>query len=125
MLCADCEQVWGARTCSCPHSQQALCIWLPGGKTNEDGFANEFIIQAVVSGCQQIHIGDADVVLTGGTDSMSLAPHVVRGMRTSAKLGGELLVEDYLLWENWFCLTGYLAISKRGQSLKFCYSLIF
>ena len=56
------------------------------------------MMQAVVSGCQQIHIGDADVVLTGGTDSMSLAPHTVRGMRTSSKLGGELVVEDYL-WQ--------------------------
>ena len=56
------------------------------------------IIQAVVSGCQQIHIGDAEVVLTGGTDSMSLAPHTVRGMRTNSKLGGELVVEDYL-WQ--------------------------
>jgi len=54
--------------------------------------------QAVVSGCQQIHIGDADIVLTGGTDSMSLAPHTVRGMRTNAKLGGDLMVEDFL-WQ--------------------------
>jgi len=51
-----------------------------------------------VSGCQQIHIGDADVVLTGGTDSMSLAPHTVRGMRTNAKLGGDLMIEDFL-WQ--------------------------
>jgi len=54
--------------------------------------------QAIVSGCQQIHIGDADVVLTGGTDSMSLAPHTVRGMRTNAKLGGDLMIEDFL-WQ--------------------------
>ena len=51
-----------------------------------------------MSGCQQIHIGDADIVLTGGTDSMSLAPHTVRGMRTNAKLGGDLMVEDFL-WQ--------------------------
>lgn len=54
--------------------------------------------QAVVSGCQQIHIGDADLVLTGGTESMSLAPHTVRGLRTNPKLGGQLMVEDFL-WQ--------------------------
>src|SRR5438105_1548247 len=35
--------------------------------------------QAVISGAEQILLGDAEVVLTGGAESMSQAPHVVRG----------------------------------------------
>src|SRR3954452_6175357 len=53
-------------------------------------------IQAAVNGAQMILLGEADVVLTGGTESMSQAPHVIRGLRNGLRLGqGEL--ED-LLW---------------------------
>lgn len=37
--------------------------------------------QAIVHGAQEILMGDAEVVLAGGTESMSQAPHVVRGAR--------------------------------------------
>src|SRR5688500_9598502 len=52
-------------------------------------------IQAAVSGAQMILLGDADVVLTGGMESMSQAPHVIRGLRSGLRLGqGQL--EDTL-----------------------------
>src|SRR3954468_22869836 len=35
-------------------------------------------IQAAISGGQMIQLGEADVVLSGGTESMSQAPHVIR-----------------------------------------------
>jgi acetyl-CoA acetyltransferase family protein len=44
-------------------------------------------IQAAVSGAQHIQLGEADIVLTGGMESMSQAPHVMRGLRTGLKLG--------------------------------------
>ena len=52
-------------------------------------------IQAAVSGAQMILLGEADVVLTGGMESMSQAPHVIRGLRSGLRLGqGQL--EDTL-----------------------------
>jgi acetyl-CoA acetyltransferase family protein len=52
-------------------------------------------IQAAVNGAQMILLGEADVVLTGGMESMSQAPHVIRGLRSGLRLGqGEL--EDSL-----------------------------
>jgi acetyl-CoA acetyltransferase family protein len=54
-------------------------------------------IQAAVSGAQMIQLGEAGVVLTGGVESMSQAPHVIRGLRSGLKLGQGKL-EDYL-WE--------------------------
>src|SRR6185436_8449121 len=52
-------------------------------------------IQAAISGGQMIRLGEADVVLTGGTESMSQAPHVIRGLRSGLRLGqGQL--EDTL-----------------------------
>src|SRR3954447_15458639 len=44
-------------------------------------------IQAAISGAQNILLGDAAIVLTGGTESMSQAPHVIRGLRGGLKLG--------------------------------------
>jgi acetyl-CoA acetyltransferase family protein len=52
-------------------------------------------IQAAISGGQMIRLDEADIVLTGGTESMSQAPHVIRGLRTGLRLGqGQL--EDTL-----------------------------
>ena len=53
-------------------------------------------IQAVISGAQEILLGEARCVLAGGTENMSQAPHVVRGARRGFKLGQGTL-EDSLL----------------------------
>ena len=52
-------------------------------------------IQAAISGAQMIVLEEAGVVLTGGVESMSQAPHVIRGLRSGLRLGqGQL--EDTL-----------------------------
>ena len=54
--------------------------------------------EAVVQGAQQILLGESQVVLAGGTESMSQAPHVVRGARWGLRLGPPAPLEDSL-WE--------------------------
>jgi acetyl-CoA acetyltransferase family protein len=54
-------------------------------------------IQAAVSGAQMIQLGEASLVLTGGVESMSQAPHVIRGLRGGLKLGQGKLEDS--LWE--------------------------
>src|SRR5436190_19688367 len=52
-------------------------------------------IQAAISGGQMILLEEAGVVLAGGMESMSQAPHVIRGLRSGLRLGqGQL--EDTL-----------------------------
>ena len=52
-------------------------------------------IEAAIQAAHQILLGEADVVLTGGVESMSQAPHVIRGLRSGLRLGqGQL--EDTL-----------------------------
>jgi acetyl-CoA acetyltransferase family protein len=52
-------------------------------------------MQAAITGAQLILLEEADVVLTGGMESMSQAPHVIRGLRNGLRLGqGQL--EDTL-----------------------------
>jgi acetyl-CoA acyltransferase 2 len=58
--------------------------------------------QSVVSAAEQILTGQASVVLAGGTESMSQAPHVMYGLRDGgARFGRAPKMQD-LLWE---CLT--------------------
>ena len=60
--------------------------------------------QSIVSATQMIMLGEAEVVVAGGMENLSQAPHVLRGMRGTYKLGrppsaGEELpqdMEDYL-----------------------------
>jgi acetyl-CoA acetyltransferase family protein len=52
-------------------------------------------IQAAVSGAQLIQLGEADIVLTGGIENMSQAPHIIRGLRSGLRLNQGKL-EDYL-----------------------------
>ncbi len=52
-------------------------------------------IQAAINGAHLVLLGEADIVLTGGMESMSQAPHVIRGLRSGLRLGqGQL--EDTL-----------------------------
>ena len=61
-------------------------------------------IQSIISASQMIMLGEADTVVAGGMENLSQAPHVLRGMRSTYKLGrppreGDKLpkdMEDYL-----------------------------
>jgi acetyl-CoA acyltransferase 2 len=53
-------------------------------------------IQSIISGAQMIQLGEAQTGLVGGIESMSQAPHVIRGARSGFPLGGGKL-EDSLM----------------------------
>ncbi|HZH41714.1 MAG TPA: acetyl-CoA C-acetyltransferase [Gemmatimonadales bacterium] len=55
--------------------------------------------EAITQGAQLILLGETDAVLCGGAESMSQAPHVVRGARWGIRLGPAAPFED-LLWES-------------------------
>lgn len=56
--------------------------------------------QAIISGAMEIMLGEAEVALCGGTESMSQAPHVLRGARWgSQRLGPAGQYYEDLLWE--------------------------
>ena len=58
-------------------------------------------LQAVIQAAQIIKAGDADVIIAGGQESMSNAPHYVYGMRGGIKIGDQTLVDGMIkdgLW---------------------------
>jgi len=53
--------------------------------------------QSIITAAQEIRTGDAEMALVGGTESMSQAPHAIRGARWGYPFGKAPPVED-LLW---------------------------
>ena len=53
-------------------------------------------LQAILLAAQEIQLGQADFVLAGGAESMSMAPHVIRGARWGLPLGEQQLEDS--LW---------------------------
>jgi acetyl-CoA acetyltransferase family protein len=56
-------------------------------------------IQAIISGAQMIKLGEANTVVAGGMENLSQAPHILRDMRDTYRLGrppkaGEELTKD-------------------------------
>jgi acetyl-CoA acetyltransferase family protein len=54
-------------------------------------------LQAAISGAQMIQLDEARLVLSGGMESMTQAPHVMRGLRSGLRLGHAKLEDS--LWE--------------------------
>lgn len=52
-------------------------------------------LKAVVSGCQSIRLGDAEIVVCGGQESMSRAPHTTH-IRSGVKMGNTQLVDSLI-----------------------------
>ncbi len=50
-------------------------------------------LKAVMMGAQAIMLGDADIVIAGGQESMSNAPHVLPGSRGGQRLGNWTMVD--------------------------------
>ena len=53
-------------------------------------------LRAVGLAAQAIKAGDADIILAGGTESMTGAPYVLRGHRTGVKMGNDTLVDTMI-----------------------------
>ncbi|MCJ1373116.1 erg10, acetyl-CoA C-acetyltransferase [Loxospora ochrophaea] len=53
-------------------------------------------LKAIILGTQTIMTGNADIIIAGGTESMSNAPHYLPKMRTGAKFGNVELVDGVL-----------------------------
>jgi acetyl-CoA C-acetyltransferase len=58
-------------------------------------------LKAVISACQAITNGDAEVVVAGGMESMSLAPHILPESRVGYRMGEGKLIDSMIkdgLW---------------------------
>ena len=75
--------------------------------------------QAIINGAEQILLGDSQCVLVGGTENMSMAPHVIRGARDGFAFGKAPALEDSLwtaLTDSW-CNTP-MAVTAENLAAK-------
>jgi len=59
-------------------------------------------LKAAMLGAQSIANGDSDIVVTGGQESMSLAPHVLMGSRDGYRMGDAKMIDSMIvdgLWD--------------------------
>ena len=76
--------------------------------------------QAVVTGAEQLLLGEAQAVLVGGTENMSQAPHVLRGGRDGFAFGKAPALEDSL-WSGLtdsFCNTA-MGVTAENLAVKY------
>ena len=78
--------------------------------------------QAVVNGAEEILLGEAEVCLVGGGESMSQSPHVLRGLRWGLPLGKMPPLED-ALWEGLKDPVAGLAMAETAEKLAAQYQL--
>lgn len=58
-------------------------------------------LKAVILGAQAIRLGDAEVVIAGGQENMSLSPFLLKGLRTGLRLGNSEAIDSMVadgLW---------------------------
>jgi len=78
--------------------------------------------ESIVQGAQLIELGETEAVLAGGAESMSLAPHLVRGARWGLRLGPPPPMEDML----WSALTDShcnMSMAQTAERLADQYNL--
>jgi acetyl-CoA C-acetyltransferase len=59
-------------------------------------------LKAVMLGTQAIKSGDAEIVIAGGQESMSMSPHVLNGSRNGLRMGDAKLIDSMItdgLWD--------------------------
>lgn len=78
--------------------------------------------QAIVNGAQDILLGDAELVLVGGTENMSQAPHAVRGIRWGTRFGQDGKLED-TLWSSLFDPIAGCAMAITAENLAEKYKI--
>ena len=80
-----------------PHEVSALTINKVCGSS----------LKAVMLGVQAIKCGDAEIVIAGGQENMSLSPHVLNGSRNGFRMGDAKLIDSMIVDGLWDVYNNY------------------
>ena len=76
-------------------------------------------IRSIVSGFQSIKSGDSNIVVAGGQENMSLAPHAIH-LRNGKKLGDDKLIDTMIKDGLWDAFHGYhMGVTAENVAEKF------
>ena len=77
-------------------------------------------LKSIVLGAQAIMLGDADVILAGGMESMSNTPYALRKARWGAKMGNDELVDLMVHDGLWDIFNNYhMGVTAENVAAKF------
>lgn len=79
-------------------------------------------LRAILSACQTIRAGDAEIVLTGGAESMSRVPHMLDGVRFGYRMGHQQ-VTDGMYRDGFHCPLCDQLMGNTAETLADRYSI--
>ena len=113
-------QVLTASTGQNPARQAAMKSGIPKEKTAY--VVNQVCgsgLRSIASGFQSIKSGDSKIVLAGGQENMSLAPHAIN-LRDGKKLGNSEMIDTMIKDGLWDAFHGYhMGVTAENVSTKF------
>jgi acetyl-CoA C-acetyltransferase len=78
-------------------------------------------MRAVIFGAQMIRLGDAEIILAGGVESMSSAPYVLRTARWGQRLQHGVMSDT--VWEGFTCAIAKMMMGRTAENLVEKYNI--
>ena len=77
-------------------------------------------LKAVMMGAQAIKSGDAEIVIAGGQESMSMSPHVLNGSRNGFRMGDAKLIDSMIVDGLWDVYNDYhMGVTAENVAKKY------
>ena len=79
-------------------------------------------LKAIILGCQEIFLGNADIVVAGGMESMSNVPYLVDQARWGLRLGNHQFI-DGMYRDGFYCPLSELVMGETAENLATMYKI--
>jgi acetyl-CoA C-acetyltransferase len=77
-------------------------------------------LKAIMLGAQAIKSGDANIVIAGGQENMSMSPHVLQGSRNGLRMGDGKLIDSMIVDGLWDVYNDYhMGITAENVATKY------
>jgi acetyl-CoA C-acetyltransferase len=79
-------------------------------------------LKAIILGCQEIMLGNAEIVIAGGTESMSNVPYLVEQARWGLRMGNHHFI-DGMYRDGFYCPLSELVMGETAENLATMYKI--
>jgi len=79
-------------------------------------------LKAIILGCQEILLGNADVIVAGGMESMSNVPYLVEQARWGLRMGNHHFI-DGMYRDGFYCPLSELVMGETAENLASLYKI--
>jgi len=79
-------------------------------------------LKAIILGCQEIQLGNAEIVVAGGTESMTNVPYLVEQARWGLRMGNHHFI-DGMYRDGFYCPLSELVMGETAEKLATMYRI--